>query len=866
MDPARFQRLQSLFAAAREASDGERESVLQAQAGDDAGLIADVRALLRADAASGPMEALGAHFQPVAQVLEPARPARIGAYQIVRELGRGGMGVVYLADRADGEFRQRVAIKLIPSADATDPLHQRFLAERQILAALTHPNIARLLDGGVTDEGRPYLVMEYIDGVPITTYCETHRLDIPARLRLFMEVCAAVHHAHQNLIVHRDLKPTNILVTADGHAHLLDFGIAKLINPAFGAPAPVTRADARLMTPEYASPEQVRAESLTTASDIYSLGVLLYELLCGRGPYRLTSGSPVELATAICEQDPDPPSVRQANLRDADLDSIVLMAMRKEPARRYRAADMLREDLERYLNGQPVLAHRDSRRYRFQKFLRRHRVEAAAVAMVAISLVAGLSVSLWQGRRAAVERDRAAQALAEATGITNFLMDMFQTGTPGEATPAQLSALDLLRRGAARADELSGQPVVQARLLDVVGQLWFNLGQYEEAQRRLEQAVAIRRSAPGNSSLDLASSLIHLARVYRDRDRLPAAIPLVDEALGIRREALPADHPDIADALFERGRLVFGREQEGYFRQALGILSDRPETAEARVNGLHMLATNLRRQGRLEEAVTTNREALAAAERSIGPEHASTGLAMVHQADNVDDDERDAATAERLYRRGLELIERRFGANSLRLVHGLNSLGSLLGGKGDPEAEVLLRRSLAISRSASGPDHPRVADQMGRLAGEIARQGRLTEAETLAREALDLSVRLQGPRSQSVTSSRLPMLAGILNQQQRYREADEVFRVAFEQAQRPSNVIVGQMHRQYGLMLLGRKDYAGAERQLHQSLDLLVEIYSGQSHPNVQETKRALMSLYQQMGRPDEVERYRVPPGRFIPR
>ena len=892
MDPARWQRLQAIFAAARNVDGEERQRVLEEQAGDDPALIAEAQALLRADEASGPMDELSPHFSPISQVLEYVRPDRIGAYRVVGELGRGGMGVVYLADRADGEFRQRVAIKLIPSTDVDDPLHQRFLAERQILAALAHPNIARLLDGGVTDDGRPYLVMEYVDGVPITTYCDNHRLDIPARLRLFTEVCASVQHAHQNLVVHRDLKPTNILVSADGHAHLLDFGIAKLINPAFGAaPSPVTRFDSRMMTPEYASPEQVRGESLTTASDIYSLGVLLYELLCGSGPYRLTSGSPVELATAICEQDPEPPSVRRtgagtasghlpdaaaerrgtsadrlSRLLDGDLDSIVLMAMRKEPGRRYRAADMLRQDIERYLAGLPVLAHRDTRRYRLQKFLRRHKVEAAAAVVVLITLVVGLSVAVSQSRRATRERDRAEQALAESTGVTNFLMEMFQSGSPGETTFAQLSALDLLARGAARADELSSQPIVQARLLDVVGQLSLSLGQYDEAQRRLEQAVAIRRSALGNRSLDLATSLIHLAWVHRDRDQFPQATTLVDEALEIRRAALPGTHPDVAEALYERGRLTFGAEQERYFRQAIAMLANTPTMVERRVAWLHSFATNLRRQGRLDEAVTTAREALAVAEQSFGVEHAATGTAMIHLADHVSDVEEDLAAAEQLYRRGLALLSRRFGENSLRLVHGLNSLGSLLGGKADNEAEVLYRRALAISRSATGPEHPRIADQVQRLAGELARQGRLTEAETLAREALDQSIRLLGPRSQAVTSSRMPMLATILNQQRRYDEADETYRAAFEQAPRPSNVVVGQMHRDYGRMLLGRKDFLRAEQQLLQSLELLERAYPAKTHPNLQETKRALMALYEQMGNPDAVERYRVPPGRFNPR
>jgi serine/threonine-protein kinase len=892
MDAERWQKLQDLFMAAHAVQGEQRERLLADHARIDPVLVEEARLLLAADARAGVMDVLGPRLASVASVLQDDRPGRIGAYHVVSELGRGGMGVVYLADRADGEFQQRVAIKLIGTSDADDPLHQRFLAERQILAGLIHPNIARLLDGGLTADGRPYLVMEYVEGLPITTYCDQQRLDLRGRLRLFGDVCAAVQHAHQNLVIHRDLKPSNILVSSDGRVHLLDFGIAKLIDPtASASPAPVTRVESRMMTPEYASPEQVRGESLGTTSDIYSLGVLLYELLCGCAPYQLTTRSPLEVATAVCEQDPLPPSVRATQgyrleqgreeaeaaassrgtsadrlprLLEGDLDGIVLMAMRKEPARRYASADMLRQDIDRHLAGLPVLAHRGSRRYRVGKFLRRHRAEAIAATLVLAALVTGLSAAVVQGRRASRERDRAEQALAESTGVTNFLLELFQTGDPGETPPARLTALDLLQRGAQRADELSGQPLVRARLLDVVGQMSLHLGRLDEAQRRLEQAVALRRAAPGNTPADLAGSLIHLARVHRTRNEYERARALVNEALDLRRQALPADHPDTAEALYELGWLTFGTEQERLYRQALTLLAERPSTAARRVTLLQALSTNLRRQGRLAEAIAADKDALSVAERSFGPDHHTTGYAMIHLADHVADIEQDHAAAERLYRRGLEVMTRHFGDDSTRLLHGLNSLARLLGSRGDDEAEIHYRRALGISQSATGPEHPRVADQLAKLAGELARQGRLSEAETLVRQSLDLSIRTLGPRHQLVTTSRMPLLAEILDRQRRHREADETYRLAFEQVQRPSNVLVGQMERDYGLMLLRRGDHASAESHLLQSLSLLEQAYQGSAHPNVHETKRALMDLYRLRGKPDFVERYRVPPGRFI--
>ena len=890
-DPLRWQKLQALFLEARALSDEERDVLLDEHARNSPELVEEVRSLLESDARPGVMDALAPRLTALSRVLKEPVPVRVGAYRIVTEVGRGGMGVVYLGERADGQFRQQVAIKLVETADAGDPLHQRFLAERQMLAGLIHPNIARLLDGGITEDGRPYIAMEYVDGLPITTYCDTHLLDIPARLRLFADVCAAVQHAHQNLIVHRDLKPSNILVSNDGRVHLLDFGIAKLIDPSPATvQAPLTRSEFRLMTPEYASPEQIRGEALTTASDIYSLGVLLYELIAGRRPYRLLAGTPGEIAAAVCEQEVERPSVRARRLDtvdnttgpeitahrrgtavdrlarqlQGDLDSIVLMAMRKEPDRRYASADMLRQDIERHLAGVPVIAHRDSRRYRLTKFVRRHWIEVAAVTVVLVTLLTGLSVAMRESRRASLERDRAEQALAESEGVTNFLLELWQTGEPGAAPPTQLSALDLLQRGALRANELSSQPIVHARLLDVIGQMSLSLGQLDEAQRQLEQAVAIRRATLGERSLDLATSLIHLSWVHRSRADYEPARAMVAEALSIRQRALPPNHPDIADALYELGWLNFGPEQERLYRESVAIMNATVGDYENRVTVLQALSTNLRRQGRLTEAVDAAREGLRIAELAFGPEHHTTGYAMIHVADHVNDIEQDAVTAERLYRRGLELMERHFGANSTRLIHGLRSLAGLLGERDDREAEQLIRRTLAIRQSATGPEHAQVADEMQMLAGELARQKRFVEAEALARQALDLSLRTLGPDHPVIPNARLPFLAEMFELNGRPAEADRTYYSALERTPL-DGVVPGQMHRSYGLLLLRRGDYQRAEEQLLQSLVQLEQAYLGSAHPNVQETKRALMELYRQWGKPELVERYRVPPGRYVP-
>jgi tetratricopeptide (TPR) repeat protein len=547
-----------------------------------------------------------------------------------------------------------------------------------------------------------------------------------------------------------------------------------------------------------------------------------------------------------------------------DLDGIVLMAMRKEPAHRYASADMLRQDVERYLNGLPVLAHRGSTWYRATTFLRRHRVEAAAAAIVFIALVGGLSIALVQSRRANRERDRAEQALADSEGVTNFLMELFRSGDADDLPPTELSAVDLLQRGAQRTNELSSQPVVRARLLDIVGQMSFHLGRLDDAQRQLEQAVTIRRATLGDSSVDLASNLVHLSWVHRARNESENARRLVAEASDIRRARLPAGDPLIAEGYYELGWLAFGLEQERLYRQALAALPTTPATAERRVTFLQALTTNLRRQGRLTQAVETSRDALRTAERAFGPDHHVTAFAMIHLGDQVRDIEQDVSGAERLYRRGIELVTRQFGESSIRLIHGLNSLANLLASRGDARAEVLYRRALAIRQSATSAENPQVADQQHRLAGELARQGRLVAAESLARQALALSTRTLGARHPVVTDVRLPLIAEILGLQARHAEADQAYNAAFEQTV-SQGVVPGQMRRGYGMLLLRRGDHTRAEQQLLRSLALLERAYGSGEHPNVLETRRSLTALYQKLNRPDLVERYRVPPGRFIP-
>jgi serine/threonine protein kinase/tetratricopeptide (TPR) repeat protein len=461
---------------------------------------------------------------------------RIGPYRIIKEIGEGGMGAVYLAERADEQYEQRVAVKLVKPGFDSVFIINRFLSERQILANLDHPNIANLLDGGTTEDGSPYLVMEFIDGLPIDQYCDANRLPIKERVKLFRTVCAAVAHAHRNLVIHRDLKPSNVLVTNQGIPKLLDFGIAKILSPdASALPADHTAAHVRLMTPDYASPEQVRGDSITTSSDIYSLGVLLYKLLTGHHPYRVKKNLAQEIERVVCEQEPERPSTMVSRIEDGpstngmsrvtvtpasvssdrdtqpgklrrllggDLDNIVLMAMRKEPQRRYLSVEQLSEDIGRHLEGLPVIARKDTIVYRTEKFVRRHKFGVAAAALVLLTLIGGIVGTSWEARVARTQRARAERRFNDVRRLANsFMFEIHDSvqNLPGSTPTRQLLVTRALEYLNSLALESHDEPALQRELVAAyirIGNVQgnpnnANLGDRAGAMQSYHQALGI---------------------------------------------------------------------------------------------------------------------------------------------------------------------------------------------------------------------------------------------------------------------------------------------------------------------------------------------------------------------------------------
>ena len=709
MTPERWREVKGLFDRTLDRPPEERTEMLADAALRDPELAAEVERLMAANASAGEfldrpaIERVDLAGLPAVAPL----PERIGTYAVETELGHGGMGTVYRAVRIADGFRQTVALKLVRRGMDTEFILARFRAERQILAGLDHPGIARLLDGGSTDDGRPYFVMEYIPGRHLLDDAEARELGIPDRLRVFLQVCEAVAYAHRHLVVHRDLKPSNILVTGEGAARLLDFGLAKVLGPDTDTGAAGrTETAFRMLTPDYASPEQVRGERVTTATDIYSLGVVLFELLTGRRPYRATGRSPEAIARAVCEEEPIRPSAAAPALR-GDLDNIVLMALRKEPERRYASVDQFAEDLRRHLDGRPVAARKDTLLYRTTKFVSRHRAGVAAAALAAL-LLAGATVTAFEQARAARRERAAAEArFREVRELADSFLFEFHDAIkdlPGATRARQLvvhRALEYLERlSSLRAGDASLQREVATAYERVArvqgGLLESHLGDTRGAQQSLEKAIALReeltRRDPASAAdrAALAEARLQLSEVLMAEGNSRAAVSAARAGVALL-EALAASHPD-DHAL--QGQLARGRRYVGL---ALARAGDSREALEAL------------------DAAARSFDALSAAEPGVvgyRRELAITHQMIVHALAGG----KDRARADKSYARAVALQEdlarRDPGNSSLQreLAYTHVDMGSFLEWSGDEVAALACyARAVPVLESLVAAD-PQNAD------------------------------------------------------------------------------------------------------------------------------------------------------------
>jgi serine/threonine-protein kinase len=875
-------RVEELFEAALDRPPADRDRWLAGECGDDAELLREVRALLDAsDRTSGLLERGPGSVARAALVEPPDR--RIGPYRLVAELGRGGMGVVHLGERDDGQFRQRVAIKLLLGGADAEELRHRFLTERQILASLSHPNIAQLLDGGVTAWQIPYLVMEYVDGLPITAHCDRHRLDIDARLRLFQDVCTAVHYAHRNLVLHRDLKPSNILVTSDGRVKLLDFGIAKLLDPDFlPHPLHVTRTGPGPMTPQYASPEQVNGEPITTASDIYALGVVLYELLTGRLPYTAAALGLHELLAAVTGEQPDPPSARvlavsaveseppweargttserlHRRLR-GDLDAVVLMALRKEPERRYESVEQLAADVRRHLSGHPIVARRDAASYRLRRFVARHRWAMATAALL-LMMLAGYAVTVTdQNRRIRAALTQSVVDNTRATEMANLLISTFESG--GDAAEDTALAA-LLERRLGRVEAAARQPRDRTRVLIALARIRRHLGEYARAAALLEEALGLQDRLGDDLLADRSETRIRLADAYRNLDRLDEAEAILRRQIETDARRLGRNHPRVAWGLsellyvLEEGAKYAAAEAVG--REALGIRErlfgpDHPEVATSTID----LGLLLRRRGQFREAEMLLRRAVAMQrlfhdDRSWQVAEALNNLGLILVEIGRPRD------AEPLLRESLETYRGIYGDHHPSVAVAMNSLARALSDQGHTsEPESLFARSLEIRRAAFGPNHPRVATALLALATHLLDRGDPVRAEPPLREALALWERTYARTHPDVTRGYVT-LARLLLEGGALDSAETLLQqalVAQDSALGPAHPHAAVTSHHLAVTYARRGAYAAAE-SLYLRAAAIYQAQLSAGAPRAGRLRAELAELYTSWGRPEQALRYR---------
>jgi eukaryotic-like serine/threonine-protein kinase len=755
LTPEVWARIEDVLARALELPRAERGRFLAQECDNDAVLRAEVESLLDEHDSEPAFLESPAWLPKVTSGDQP--PQQVGPYRIVRGLGRGGMGQVYLAEREAPGFKQQVAMKVMRRGLDTEDLIARFRTERQILASLNHPNIARLLDVGATEQGLPYFVMEYVDGVPILEYCDANRLTVRARIELFQRICDAVQQAHRSLIVHRDIKPQNILVTGEGVPKLLDFGIAKIIDPQSSDTESHTRAEIRVLTPEYAAPEQILGLPLTTACDVYALGVLLHELLAGGHPFAAAGGARRDTEQRMLQTEAAPPSARVSDAAAAargtsaaqlerqlrgDLDTVVIKALRNEPEARYPSALSFSEDLQRHLMGLPVQARPASARYRIQKFVGRNRLAVAGATALFVVLTASTSITLNQSRRIRAESARVLRERDKASEVRNFLLEMFGTTGPDQATGDSVTARQLLdRRAASIAQMYSDDPEMRAEMMYVVAEGYEKLGLLTAAEPLARQSLEVRRAVFGNLHADVVASLDLLGWILHQRRQVDEAATHLREAVALGRQVFPPEGDvRLARALNDLG-IYF--DVRGTYDTAVALyresLEMRRRLSGESDMGLAVTTSNmsvtLYRQGKLDSAVVVAQSALDLFKRVLGEDHQRTTIVQNNLA-TFQVAKGDHEGAVKQHREILERRTRLFGPNHPSTAFSMNSLaGALIGTKAYDEADSLLRAAVGIQRATEGTLTDLVYALRRR--GEIASlQGRHTEALDLYRESL----------------------------------------------------------------------------------------------------------------------------------
>lgn len=874
MDSNRWERLQALFHAAADLPPASQRGFLEAATQDDPTLLPDALALLAADAGGATL--LDRNLAEVAHAVvgpAPMPDTAVGPYRLVRVLGEGGMGVVYLAQRDD--IGSLSAIKLLRDAWLSPARRERFADEQRTLASLNHPAIARLYDADRLADGTPWFAMEYVEGAPLTDFCESRGTSITARLRLFRAVCEAVQYAHQHAVIHRDLKPSNILVTADGSVKLLDFGIARQLEPV-GMTSHPTQTGLRLLTPAYAAPEQFRGGRVAVHSDIYALGVTLYQLLTGSLPFDLSNATPSEAERIVCEQEPDRPSTVARRLEEAgtplvsgrglpraawaDLDVLCLTAMHKDPARRYQSVDALIRDLDHYLDGQPLEARRDSWGYRVDKFVRRNRrgVIAAVLALgTVLLLVAFYTVRL------AIARNVAEAEAARAGRIQRFTLSLFEGGDDAVGPADSLRVVTLIDRGVQEARTLDNEPAVQAELYQTLGGIYQKLGNFARADSLMVAALTQRMALFGPQHPDVGSSLVDLGLLRLQQAELEAADSLV--RLGLRMiqrfpssnvEPLAAANEALGQVLTEAGSydeaITTLQSAVALYRKAAGD-SVTPELASS----MGELANAQFHAGQYDISDSLNRAALVIHRQLYGPRHPLVAEDLINLG-AAQFDRGNYAEAEQFDRQALEISRAWYGENHYRTASHLTMLGrALVFQSKDEEAISVLRQSLGIAERVYGPVHPRVASAVNELSSLALQRDQLDSAAAGFRRMVDIYRAVYHDRHYLIGVA-LSNLASVYLAQKENARAEGLFREAirrYEETLPADHIYIGIARIKLGRSLLRQGRYAPAA----ESSLAGYEILDHQTSPQVsflQAARKDLAAAYDSLGQADRSARF----------
>lgn len=806
---------------------------------------------------------------------------KIGPYRITEIIGRGGMGTVFKASRADGEFQQEVAIKLINSGIHTDETVQRFLIEREILAGLQHPNIAHLNDGGVTDNGLPYLVMEYIKGEPIDEYCNRHRLTISERLDIFKEVCAAVQFAHNNLIVHRDLKCQNIYVTGNKYVKILDFGIAKLLDPGHQNLSTLeTLPGQKIWTPQFAAPEQVRGEHVTVLSDIYSLGILLFKILTDTYPYDLEGKNLAEMeetiknaslllpSQAVMHQTKNDEaaanrkttSVALQNSLRGDLDALVSKAIRKEPEYRYRSAEHLSEDIDRYKSGIPLLAREGTYRYRMNKFIKRHKVGLAAASAFLIVLLLFSGIYTW---RITEERNIAQLERDKLEEIVDFITGLFEASNPVQAQGNELTAVDLLDQGVERAETLTDRPVLQAELLSVIGSTYRGMNRPEKATPLLEKALQIQKNYWQSDHADIANTLNTLGSVYWSDKNIEEADQYLAEALEMRRRLYGNNHPEVFTSM-NNYALVLKDKGEWDAAEKLYL-----EDLEARKKyygdehfkigvSLNNLATLLQQRGKYAEAEKYFRESLTIWQKEQGQEHSDVAIALNNlgallRESGINDE------AEQLLLKSLAIREKVYGKDHLKVTYCLNNLALVYMKENRfEEAVQYANRSLQIRQQAHNGTHYNIARTLAILGDIESARNRFPEAESYYLESMNMRLELYSENHIRVAASRKD-LGELYLDNEMPSEAESMLRkalTAYNNYYPSGHIQSARLKGMLGSSLLMQSRFEEAESFILEEYNALQNI-PGMHFTFIEQSLSRLVDLYDKWQKPKLAEEYR---------